>query len=466
MRLIKTILEFLHQLYPIRSCNLILTTHNIKKSNFKVCLEYHIKNCLGPCVGKQTNDDYLLAIENIKKIITGDVNSVIKYLKDEMSRFSKNLEYEKAQAIKEKIYLLNNYQFKSTIVNPKINNVDVFTIVSEENVAFVNFLKINSGAIIQSHTLEINKKLEETEEELLQLAIVEIREKFKSISKNIYCSHYLGDLFKTLTVTIPKIGDKKKLIDLSLKNARHMQFTKQKEKMNAKNKTNSIRVLTQLKTDLKLKRIPMHIECFDNSNTQGTNPVSACVVFKNGKPSKKEYRNFNIKTVSGPDDFTSMKEVVFRRYSRLLSEKKPLPELIVIDGGKGQLSSALQSLKQLNLNDEISIISIAKRLEEIYLPEESVPIYLNKRSESLRLIQQLRDEAHRFSITHHRKKRDNGTIVSSLEKINGIGPKTIEVLIRKFGSKKQIMTAKKEELISLIGTSKANKILKKNERFN
>ena len=461
VRLIKTILEFLHELYPLRSCNLILTNQNIKKNKFNVCLEYHMKNCLGPCVGKQTNDDYLLAIKNIKKIITGDIASVIKYLKDNMSNFSKNLEYEKAQAIKEKIHLLNNYQFKSTIVNPKINNVDVFTIISEESVAFVNFLKINSGAIIQAHTLEINKKLEETEEELLQLAIIEIRQKFKSVSKNIYCSHYLGDIFKRLTVTVPKIGDKKKLIDLSLKNARHMQLTKRKEKMNLKNKRNSIRILTQLKTDLKLKKIPVHIECFDNSNTQGTNPVSACVVFKNGRPSKKEYRNFNIKTVSGPDDFASMKEVVFRRYSRLLSEKKSLPELIIIDGGKGQLNSALESLKQLNLSNKISIISIAKRLEEICIPEEKIPIYLNKRSESLKLIQQLRDEAHRFSIAHHRKKRNNNAFVSSLENITGIGPKTIEILIRKFGSKKQIMTAKKEELITLIGKYKANKILKK-----
>ena len=460
VRLVQTILEFFHQLYPLRNCNLNLSEQNIKNEKFKVCLEYHLKNCLGPCIGEQKNKDYLLAIDHIRQIITGDVRSVIEHLKDSMKKFSANLEFEKAQSIKEKITLLDNYQSKSTIVNPKINDVDVFTIISDEDTAFVNFLKIKSGAIIQAHTLELSKKLNETEEELLQLAIIELRQRFNSTSKDIYCSHSLENVWEDLSITIPKIGDKKKLIDLSLRNAKYMLLDKQKQQINNIDRQDNKRVLEQLQKDLRLKDRPRHIECFDNSNLQGTSAVAACIVFKNGKPSKKDYRHFNIKTVVGPDDFASMEEVIFRRYKRLLEEEEDLPELIVIDGGKGQLSAAVKSLEKLKLRGKIALIGIAKRLEEIYFPGDSLPLYLDKRSESLKLIQQLRDEAHRFGIMHHRKQRGKDSLGTSLDKIEGIGPKTVELLITHFGSVKKVMEAKKVELIQLIGKAKAEKVLK------
>ena len=458
VRLVKTLLDFFQQLYPLRNCSLNLTDKNIKAKKFKVCLEYHIGNCLGPCEDKQTTDDYQLSIEHIKQIIKGDIKSVTQHLKTAMLQFSNEMEFEKAQSIKEKIDLLNNYQAKSSIVNPKINDVDIFTILSDEETAFVNYLKINSGAIIQAHTLELNKKLNEPEEELLQLAIIELRQRFKSTSKTIYCSHSLENVWEDLSITIPKIGDKKKLIELSLRNAKYMQLDKQKRKINNIEKQDNKRILEQMQKDLHLANRPRHIECFDNSNIQGANPVAACVIFKNARPSKKDYRHFNIKTVVGPDDFASMEEVVYRRYKRLLDEKQPLPELIVIDGGKGQLSSAVKSLDKLKLRGKIAIIGIAKRLEEIYFPGDSIPLYLDKRSESLKLIQQLRDEAHRFGITHHRKQRSKDSLGTSLDNIEGIGPKTVELLISHFGSVKQVMAAKKEELIKLIGKSKAEKI--------
>ncbi len=460
VRLVKTLLNFFHQLYPLRNCTLNLSDENIKADKFKVCLEYHMGNCLGPCIGEQTNTNYQIGIEHIKQIIKGDIRSVIQHLKTAMLKFSEKMEFEKAQSVKQKIDLLSNYQAKSTIVNPKINDVDVFTIISDETTAFVNYLKINSGAIIQAHTLELKKKLDETEEELLQLAIVELRQRFNSTSKQIYCSHSLENVWENLSITLPKIGDKKQLIDLSFRNAKYMLLEQKKQKMNNRERVNNKRVLEQLQKDLRLLERPRHIECFDNSNIQGTNPVAACVVFKNAKPSKKDYRHFNIKTVVGPDDFASMGEVVYRRYKRLLKEDQPLPELIVIDGGKGQLSSAVKSLEKLNLRGEISIIGIAKRLEEIYFPGDSVPLYLDKRSESLKLIQQLRDEAHRFGISHHRKKRGKDSLGTSLDKIDGIGPKTMELLMSHFGSVKQVKQAKKEELIGIIGKSKAEKILK------
>ena len=461
VRLVKTLLDFFQQLYPLRNCSLSLTDKNINAKKFKVCLEYHIGNCLGPCEDKQTTEEYQLGIEHIQQIIKGDIKSVTQHLKTAMLHFSKKMEFEKAQAVKDKIDLLNNYQAKSTIVNPKINDVDVFTILSDEDTGFVNYLKINSGAIIQAHTLELNKKLDETEEELLQLAIIELRQRFKSTSKTIYCSHSLENVWEELSITIPKIGDKKKLINLSLRNAKYMQLDKQKRKINNIEKQDNKRILEQLQKDLHLKSHPRHIECFDNSNIQGANPVAACVVFKNARPSKKDYRHFNIKTIVGPDDFASMEEVVYRRYKRLLEEGQPLPELIVVDGGKGQLSSAVKSLDKLKLRGEIAIIGIAKRLEEIYFPGDSVPLYLDKRSESLKLIQQLRDEAHRFGITHHRKQRGKNILGTSLDKIDGIGPKTVELLISHFGSVKKVMEAKKVELEKLIGKAKSNKIYEK-----
>ncbi|MBT6651092.1 MAG: excinuclease ABC subunit UvrC [Flavobacteriales bacterium] len=461
VRLVKTLLDFFHQLYPLRNCSLSLTNKNINAKKFKVCLEYHIGNCLGPCEDKQTTEEYQLGIEHIQQIIKGDIKSVTQHLKTAMLHFSEKMEFEKAQSVKDKLDLLNNYQAKSTIVNPKINDVDVFTILSDEDTAFVNYLKINSGAIIQAHTLELNKKLNETEEELLQLAIIELRQRFESTSKTIYCSHSLENVWEDLSITIPKIGDKKKLIDLSLRNAKYMQLDKQKRKINNIEKQDNKRILEQMQKDLHLKYRPRHIECFDNSNIQGANPVAACVVFKNARPSKKDYRHFNIKTVVGPDDFASMEEVVYRRCKRLLDEQQPLPELIVVDGGKGQLSSAVKSLDKLKLRGKVAIIGIAKRLEEIYFPGDSVPLYLDKRSESLKLIQQLRDEAHRFGITHHRKQRGKDILGTSLDKIDGIGPKTVELLISHFGSVKKVMEAKKEELEKLIGKAKAKKIYEK-----
>lgn len=458
VRLVKTLLDFFHQLYPLRNCSLSLTNKNINAKKFKVCLEYHIGNCVGPCEDKQTTEEYQLGIEHIQQIIKGDIKSVTQHLKTAMLHFSEKMEFEKAQSVKDKLDLLNNYQAKSTIVNPKINDVDVFTILSDEDTAFVNYLKINSGAIIQAHTLELNKKLNETEEELLQLAIIELRQRFESTSKTIYCSHSLENVWEDLSITIPKIGDKKKLIDLSLRNAKYMQLDKQKRKINNIEKQDNKRILEQMQKDLHLKYRPRHIECFDNSNIQGANPVAACVVFKNARPSKKDYRHFNIKTVVGPDDFASMEEVVYRRCKRLLDEQQPLPELIVVDGGKGQLSSAVKSLDKLKLRGKVAIIGIAKRLEEIYFPGDSVPLYLDKRSESLKLIQQLRDEAHRFGITHHRKQRGKDILGTSLDKIDGIGPKTVELLISHFGSVKKVMEAKKEELEKLIGKAKAKKI--------
>ena len=466
VRLVRTLLEFIHQLYPLRTCSLNLKEENIEKKKFKLCLEYHIGNCLAPCEGFQSEESYEIGINHIKQILKGDIKSVTSILNDRMIYHAENLEFEKAQSVKEKLNLLENYQSKSTIVNTKINNVDVFTIVSDENSAFVNYLKISSGAIIQTHTIELKKKLEETDEQLLVYAITELRQRFNSVSKEIYSSLMLEDLWEGAKILLPKIGDKYKLIELSKRNAKYMQFDKIKKKDALKAKSSDKRIVNQLQVDLNLKEKPRHIECFDNSNFQGSNAVAACVVFKNAKPSKKDYRNFNIKTVVGPDDFKSMEEVVYRRYKRLLEEKESLPQLIVIDGGKGQLSSAAKSLDKLGLIGKIEIIGIAKKLEEIFFLGDSIPIYLDKRSESLKLIQQLRNEAHRFGITHHRNKRSKNTFTTSLNEIEGLGEKTIEKLISHFGSVKKIIEANKEEIMKLVGESKYEKImlsLKKNK---
>ena len=466
IRLVRTLIDFFHQLYPLRTCNLNLKEENIQKKKFKLCLEYHIGNCLAPCESFQSAESYEIGINHIKQILKGDIKSVTSILKDRMEYHATNLEFEKAQSVKEKLVLLENYQSKSTIVNTKINNVDVFTIVSDEISAFVNYLKISNGAIIQTHTIELKKKLNESDTELLTYAITELRQRFNSLSKEIYTSESLDNLWENVKITIPKIGDKYKLIELSKRNAKYMQFDKIKKKEKLREKSSDKRIVNQLQVDLTLKEKPRHIECFDNSNFQGTNAVAACVVFKNAKPSKKDYRHFNIKTVVGPDDFKSMEEVVYRRYKRLLEEKKDLPQLIIIDGGKGQLSCAAKSLEKLGLIGKIEIIGIAKKLEEIFFLNDPIPIYLDKRSESLKLIQQLRNEAHRFGITHHRKKRSKNTFTTSLDEIEGIGDKTIQTLISHFGSVEKIKTAKKEEIIKLIGKGKCQKImlsLKKNK---
>ena len=407
---------------------------------------------------EKSEEKYNRVISEIKQVLKGDIKDLINRLEKKMMVFSSKMDFENAQKIKEKIGLLNNYQSKSAIVSSKISNVDVFSICSEKTFSFVNYLKITNGAVVLSHTVEIKKKLEEKDEDILEFVITDLRKRFNSVSKEIFCSIYVDDVWENIKLSVPKIGDKKKLIDLSLRNAKYMQLEKKKRGILDKENKEKNSALHKLKEDLHLKLIPSHIECFDNSNLQGSNPVAACVVFKNGKPYKKDYRIFNIKTVVGPDDYKSMEEVVYRRYSRVLKEGLPIPQLIIIDGGKGQLSSAVKSLKKLKLDGKIAIIGIAKRLEEIYFPNDSTPIYLDKKTNSLRLIQQLRNEAHRFGINHHRKKRISSSIGSSLEKIEGIGSKTIEILLKKFGSVKNLMAQDRSKVEALIGPSKTKKI--------
>ena len=409
---------------------------------------------------EKSEEKYNRVISEIKQVLKGDIKDLINRLEKKMMVFSSKMDFENAQKIKEKIGLLNNYQSKSAIVSSKISNVDVFSICSEKTFSFVNYLKITNGAVILSHTVEIKKKLEEKDEDILEFVITDLRKRFNSVSKEIFCSISVDDVWENIKLSVPKIGDKKKLIDLSLRNAKYMQLEKKKRAILEKENKEKNSALHKLKEDLHLKLIPSHIECFDNSNLQGSNPVAACVVFKNGKPYKKDYRLFNIKTVVGPDDYKSMEEVVYRRYSRVLKEGLPIPQLIIIDGGKGQLSSAVKSLKKLKLDGKIAIIGIAKRLEEIYFPNDSTPIYLDKKTNSLRLIQQLRNEAHRFGINHHRKKRISSSIGSSLEKIEGIGSKTIEILLKKFGSVKNLMAQDRSKVEALIGPSKTKKIFK------
>ena len=460
----RTLLDLIHHLYPIRSCKLRLTTENIEVGKFEICLDYHIGLCKAPCVGLQTETEYSEDIKQIRQIIKGDFKTAVNYFKNQMQTYAATLEFEKAQEIKEKLESLENYQARSTVVNPAISNVEVYNIVSDATNAYVNFLQVGHGAIIRSHTLEIKKKLDETDEELLEMAIVEMRSRFDLQSKEIYVPFALENL-KDIKQTVPQKGDKKRLLELSKRNAVYYRLEKIKQLQLTDPDKHVNRLMKQMQKDLRLPVEPRHIECFDNSNMQGTNPVAACVVFKNGKPSKKEYRHFNIKTVEGPNDFASMTEIIERRYRRLLEEKAPLPQLIIVDGGKGQLSAAVKSLKKLGLYGKISIIGIAKRLEEIYYPNDSIPLYLDKKSETLRVIQKARDEAHRFGITFHRKKRMNSTLQSELEQIPGIGSKTILNLLKHFKSVKRIKAASLEDLIAVVGKHKAG-ILKKWFRGN
>ena len=457
VRTARAILSLIKELYPLRTCSYKLSPENIANRKYKICLEYHIKNCKGACENLQTAKDYDEDIIAIRNIIKGSFSSALEKFKAIMHNFSNKMEFEEAQKIKEKIDLLANYQVKSTIVNPKITNVDVFSIISDESFAYVNFFKIVNGNIIQSHTSEIKKKLDESDKQILEFAIIEIRQRFTSITKEIYVPFKvsLGDDIK---VTIPIVGDKKRIIDLSLRNAKYFRQEQFKQIKIVDPDRHTNRIMAQMKTDLRLQTEPRHIECFDNSNIQGTHPVAACVVFKNGKPSKKDYRNFNIKTVEGPDDFASMEEVVYRRYKRLLTENQELPQLIVIDGGKGQLSSALKSLDALGLRGKIAIIGIAKRLEELFYPDDPIPLYLDKKSETLKIIQQLRNEAHRFGITHHRNKRSKSALNSELNQISGIGKQTITSLLKHFKSVKRVTNASLDDLTVIIGQDKATKV--------
>lgn len=458
IKTVHTLMELIKELYAIRTCSYDLSLQNIRSEKFKVCLEYHIGNCGGPCEAYETTIQYDKKITEIRDILKGNFKESLKGFKSYMLELAADMRFEEAQQIKEKIELLENYQAKSTIVNPKIGNVDVFTIISDETNAYVNFLQVSYGAIIRSHNLELKKKLEETDEELLELAIIEIRSRFELLTKEILVPFEV-DLGEQIKVTVPKMGDKKGLLDLSERNAKFYRMDQLKQIKIVDPDRHVKRIMQQMMKDLRLPKEPRHIECFDNSNIQGTNPVAACVVFKDGKPSKKDYRHFNVKTVEGPNDFASMEEIVFRRYKRLLEENEALPDLIVIDGGKGQLGVALKSLENLGLRGKIPIISLAERLEEIFYPGDSYPLYLDKRSETMKVIIHLRDEAHRFGLTFHRNQRSKNAITSRLDEVPGIGEKTKTKLMNHFKSVKRIQEAPIAEIESIIGKAKTKVLL-------
>ena len=455
LRTVNTLLELIRNIYPLRSCRLPLTTENIKMKKHQVCLDYHIGNCAAPCEGKQTLDNYLSMIYNVRQIIKGNIKEVLQTLRKEMLQYAETLEFEKAQVVKQKYDRLLQYQSKSVVVSSDITDLDVFSISTSPTDAFVHFMGIINGAIVKSKMMELKKRLDETPEELLGLAIVEMRQQGLSAAHEIIVPFMPDAELNGVLYTIPQRGDKHKLLQLSERNVRLHRTGQEKLQKITDPELHTTRLMTTMQTDLRMNTPPTYIECFDNSNIQGAYPVSSMVVFRNGKPSKKEYRHFNIKTVEGPNDFASMEEVVYRRYHRLLEEKQELPQLIVIDGGKGQLSSALNSLEKLGLKGKITIISIAKRLEEIYFPDDPLPLYIDKTSQTLKIIQQLRDEAHRFGITHHRNRRSKNAFTGEMNAIPGIGKKTIETLLKKYGSLAQIKKASEEELATLVGKSKA-----------
>ena len=450
----KVLLDTIKHLYKIRTCNLNLAPKKIAEGKYKVCLEYHIKNCEGPCEMLEMKTHYDKKIEAIRGIIKGDFRTAKEFLIKQMTAFAENLEFENAQAVKERIDLLEDYQHKHTVVNPNIDDVDVFGMTSDETAAYINYFKIQNGNIIQSFTTEIKKILEESDEDLLEEAMIEIRQKFNSESKEILIPFHLSLEIPNVKLIVPKVGDKKRIIELSEKNAKEYRVEKLKQVQIVDPERHTNRIMAEMQKLLRMPTEPRHIEGFDNSNIQGTNPVSACVVFKDGKPSKADYRIFHPKTVVGPDDYKTMEEVIYRRYKRLLEEAEPLPQLILIDGGKGQLSSAVKSLKLLGLYGKITIIGIAKRLEEIYFPEDSIPLYLDKKSETLKILQRVRDESHRFGVKHHRTRRKNSTIKSELEEIPGIGEKTIELLLQKLKSVKRVKESNLETLEEILGKSK------------
>lgn len=455
---VKTLLEFVHKLYPIRTCALNLTPEKIAEGKYKVCLEYHIKRCLAPCVGLQTQEEYIRNIEYIKEILKGNTNLVSDDIYAKMLEMSEKQEFEEANKLKEKYLLIENFKSRSTVVSNVKYNIDVYSYDEDDNSAYINYLNVHNGAIIQVFTFEYRKKMDEAKEELLGLGIIEMRERFGSKAKEIIVPFYPDITLDGVEFAIPQRGDKKKLLTLSIQNVRQYKLDKLKKTESLNPEQRSVRILKEIQKDLNLKELPTHIECFDNSNIQGTNPVSACVVFKMGKPSKKDYRHFNVKTVEGPDDYSTMREVVFRRYRRLLEEETPLPQLIVIDGGKGQLSAACESLKQLGIYGKVAIVGIAKRLEEIYYPEDSIPLYLDKNSESLKVLQHLRDEAHRFGITFHRNQRSKYQIKSELDNIKGIGEETKRLLFKEFRSVKRIKLADDKQLEKIVGKYKTKLI--------
>ena len=454
----KVLLETIKQLYKIRTCNLNLAPEKIDDGKYKVCLEYHIKNCKGPCEGLESKEEYDKKIAAIRDMIKGDFRLARNYLTDEMLGYAQNLEFENAQMVKEKLDVLEDYQARNTVMNPNIDDIDVFGMTSDETAVFVNYFKIRNGNIIQSYTTEIKKVLEETDEEIFEEALIEIRRKFESDSKEILLPFHLSIEIPNVKIIVPKIGDKKHIVELSEKNAKEYRIEKLKQIQIVDPDRHTNRIMAEMKNLLRMPVEPRHIEGFDNSNIQGTNPVSACVVFKDGKPSKADYRIFHPKTVEGPNDFATMEEVIYRRYKRILEEGESLPQLILIDGGKGQLSSAVKSLKLLGLYGKITIIGIAKRLEELYFPEDPYPLYLDKKSETLKILQRVRDESHRFGVKHHRTRRKNSTIKSELEEIPGIGPKTIELLLSTLKSVKRVKESDLETLEKILGKSKGQQV--------
>ena len=459
---VRELLDFIKQTILLRTCKLNLTESNIKKGKFKVCLEYHLGNCKGPCEGLQTLENYNEELQQLVNILKGNLAPVIQHFKKEMQEYVKKLEFEKAAIIKAKIEHLKNYQARSTVVNTRMGTVDVFSILEDGNIAYVNYLAINAGTIVQTKTIMLEKQLEETAAEVLVFAIAQIRDSFNSSTKEIIVPFTIDFPQQDIIITIPKGGDKKKLLDLSQKNVNYFKEELRKRKMlNLENKTadEKIKVLEQLKTDLHLPAVPLHIECFDNSNFQGSYPVSAVVCFKNGEPSKAEYRRFKVKTVVGINDFASMTEVVYRRYKRLLDEKQPLPQLIIIDGGKGQLSAAMQSITALNLPGKTSVVGLAKNEEEIFFPGDTESVKLPWDSESLKLIRRIRDEVHNYGITYHRNLRSKGTFVNELEQIKGIGKATADLLLKEFKSVKNIKTKTVEEIGAVIGKAKAELLM-------
>jgi excinuclease ABC subunit C len=459
VKVMKAVLELVRQIHPIRNCKLNLSESAIEQGKFQKCLEYHIGNCLAPCEALQSESAYQYEIDQARKIINGKLGEVKRMLGERMKEEASAMRFEQAQKIKEKVELLEQYQARSTVVNPSISDVDVFTAVVDAQFGYVNYLKVVDGAILHTHTLEFRRKLEETESELLALAIPELRRRFGSDSKEILISHEVGIELSGADFHRPQRGDKKRLVDLSIKNVRYFRLEKLKSIQITDPERHAERVMEQMRRDLRLETQPRHIECFDNSNFQGSEAVSACVVFKNGKPAKSEYRHFNVRTVEGPDDFATMKEVVLRRYKRLVEEELDLPQLVLIDGGKGQLSAALEALQELSLSKTIQVIGIAKRLEELFFPGDPIPLYLDKRSETLRILQQLRNEAHRFGITHHRNRRSRSMLSNSLERIDGVGPKTAERLLRTFKSIDRLKKAEPQEVEELVGKAQAKKIM-------
>ena len=455
VKVVNTLISLIRDLYPLRTCALDLSAQKIAERRHKVCLEYHIGNCKGPCEGKQDSTAYDHYISDIEHIVKGNLTAVIKSLKELMLGYASNMQFEEAQSVKTKIDTIEKYRAKSTVVSPTIHQVDVITLIHDVKSAFVNYLVINNGAIIHGYTVEVNKKLDESTEDILGYVLPELRERFKSNSKEVILEEAIDLTLDGISFFVPQRGDKKALIELSKRNATFYRLEKNKQEKIKHPERHADRILAQIKTDFRLADLPVHIECFDNSNFHGTHAVSACVVFKNAKPSKNDYRHFNIKTVEGPDDFASMEEVVYRRYKRMMDENQSLPQLIVIDGGKGQLSSSLKALEKLDLRGKVAIVGIAKKLEEIFFPGDSLPIYIDKRSESLKVIQHMRNEAHRFGITHHRNKRSKAALVSELTEIKGIGPKTFEEMMKSFKTVSAIKGASLESLSSVIGKAKA-----------